>query len=207
MRLILLAGSGLFLAACDSGPEVDLTNVTPAEVAKAMKDSGATRAMVSPGKWSSTVAVLEMNSPGMPAEMQAMMKQRIGRPQTVEACLTADQVDNPERMLGQIPASCRYDRYTMGNGKMEGALRCDNGGLKQEMRVAGTYSKDQYSITIDNKTSVPAGAMPGGQAGSMSMKMKVDSKRLGDCDGTEAKAGLVPVPPERTNPPVQENVQ
>ena len=128
MRLILLAASGLMLAACDRGPEVDLTNATPAEVAKAMKDSGATRTMVSPGKWSSTVTIVDMNSPGMPAEMQAMMKQRIGQPQTVEACLTAEQVDNPERMLGQIPASCRYDRYTMGNGKMDGKLRCETNG-------------------------------------------------------------------------------
>lgn len=203
MRLILLAASGLLLAACDRGPEVDLTNATPAEVAKAMKDSGATRTMVSPGKWSSTVAILEMNSPDMPAEMQAMMKQRIGQPQTVEACLTAEQVDNPERMLGQIPASCKYDRYTMGNGKMDGQLRCDTNGLKQEMRVAGTYTKDQYSITIDNKTVMPAGAIPGGQAGTMSMKMKVDSKRLGDCDGTEIQPPATPSTP--TAPPAQGN--
>ena len=69
MRLVslpLLATAILALAACDTGPQVDLTNATPAEVAKAMKDSGATRTMVRPGKWSSTVAILEMNSPGMP---------------------------------------------------------------------------------------------------------------------------------------------
>lgn len=185
----LLASATLMLAACDRGPEVNLTNATPAEVAKAMKDSGATRAMVRPGKWSSTVAVLEMNSPGMPPEMQAMMKQRIGEPQTVEACLTADQVDNPERMLGQIPASCKYERYVMGDGKMDGKLRCQSNGMTQEMSVAGTYSKDQYSLTIDNKTSMPPGAAAAGQpVGSMSMKMKVDSKRIGECDGTEAKA-------------------
>lgn len=202
MRFLLLATAALGLAACDRGPEVDLTNATPAEVAKAMKDSGATRSMVRPGKWSSTVAVLEMNSPGMPAEMQAMMKQRIGQPQTVEACLTAEQVDNPERMLGGIPASCKYDRYVMGNGKMDGTLRCDTNGMKQEMTVAGTYSDDQYSITIDNKSSVPAGALPGGQAGSMSMKMKVDSKRLGECDGTETQPPAMPA-----TPPAQGNVQ
>lgn len=200
--LALLASAALGLCACNKGPEVDLTNATPAEVAKAMKESGATRAMVRPGKWSSTVAILEMNSPGMPPEMQAMMQQRIGKPQTVEACLTADQVDNPERMLGQIPASCKYDRYVMGNGKMDGKLRCDTNGLKQEMSVVGTYSKDQYSITIDNKTSVPAGALPGGQPGTMSMKMKVDSKRLGECDGTEIKPPAMPAPA-----PVQGNVQ
>ena len=112
--------------------------------------------------------------------------------QTVVACLTAELVDNPERMLGQIPASCKYDRYVMGNGKMDGKLRCDSNGMKQEMSVVGTYSDDQYSLTIDNKNSVPANAVAGQPAGNMSMKMKVDSKRLGECDGTEAKPPAMP---------------
>jgi len=182
VTLALITTAALGLAACDRGPEVDLTNVTPAEVAKAMKESGATRSLARPGKWSSTVAVLEMNSPGMPPEMQAMMKAQIGQPRTVEACLTPEQVDNPERMLGNVPASCRYDRYTMGNGKIDGKMRCEEKGVVQEMRVAGTYTDDGYSMTIDNKTSVPAGAVPGQPAGAMAMKMKVDSRRLGECD-------------------------
>ena len=181
MRLLTVIAV-LCLTACNQGPEVDLTNATPAEVAKAMKDSGATRSMVRPGKWSSTVSVLEMNSPGMPPEMQAQMRARLGQPRTVEACLTADQVDNPERMLGNVPATCKYDRYTMGNGKMSGTMRCEHNGMVQQMRVAGTYKDDGYSLTIDNKTSVPAGAVAGQPAAAMSMKMKVDSRRLGDCD-------------------------
>ena len=185
VSLALVATTVLALAACDKGPQVDLTNATPAEVAKAMKDSGATRTMVRPGKWSSTVAILEMNSPGMPPEMQAAMKARIGQPRTVEACLTADQVDNPERMIGAVPASCRYDRYTMGNGKMNGKMRCETNGMVQEMSVAGTYSDDAYSLTIDNKTTVAASAVAGQPASNMSMKMKVDSRRLGECDGAQ----------------------
>jgi hypothetical protein len=191
--LILVTGA-LGLAACDSGPEVDLTNASPAEVAKAMKDSGATRSMVRPGKWSSTVAVVEMDSPAMPPEIQAQMKARLGQPRTVEACLTADQVDNPERMIGNVPASCKYDRYTMGEGKMNGTMRCEHQGMVQQMTVAGTYSNDRYSLTIDNKTSVAQGAVPGQPAGAMSMKMKVDSRRLGECDGTEAKPPAAPAP-------------
>ena len=182
VSLTLIATAALALAACDKGPQVDLTNATPAEVAKAMKDSGATRTMVRPGKWSSTVAILEMNSPGMPPEMQQKMKAEIGQPRTVEACLTAEQVDNPERMIGTVPASCRYDRYTMGNGKMNGKMRCETNGMVQEMTVAGTYSDDQYSLTIDNKTSAPAGAVAGQPVGAMSIKMKVDSRRIGECD-------------------------
>ena len=183
MRLVALAvaTAALGLAACDRGQDVDLTNATPAEVAKAMKDSGTTRSMVRPGKWSSTVSVLEMNSPGMPPEMQAQMKAQLGQPRTVEACLTPDQVDNPERMLGNVPASCRYDRYTMGNGKIDGKMRCEEKGVVQETRVAGTYSDAGYSLTINNKTSAPAGQ----SAGTMSMKMKVESRRLGDCDAKQ----------------------
>ncbi len=180
--LALLATAALGLAACDRGPKVDLTNATPAEVAKAMKDSGATRSLARPGKWSSTVAVVEMNSPSMPPELQAQMKAQLGQPRTVEACLTADQVDNPERMIGNVPASCKYDRYTMGNGKMNGTMRCEQNGMVQEMTVAGTYADDAYSLTIDNKTSVPANAAVGQPAGAMAMKMKVESRRLGECD-------------------------
>ncbi len=188
MRLVALALlATLGLAACDEGPDVDLTNATPAEVAKEMKDSGATRSMVRPGKWSSTVSVLEMNSPGMPPELQAQMKARLGQPRTVEACLTAEQVDNPERMLGNVPATCKYQRYTMGNGKMNGTMRCEQNGMVQQMTVVGTYKDDGYSLTIENKTTVPAGAVAGQPTGDMSMKMKVDSHRLGEC-GTKKPA-------------------
>lgn len=194
----LLASAALGLAACDKSPEVDLTNATPAEVAKAMKDSGTTRSMVRPGKWSSSVSILEMNNPGIPPEMQAQMKQQLGQPRTVEACLTADQVDNPERMIGNVPATCKYDRYTMGDGKMNGTMRCEHNGMVQEMTVAGTYSDDQYSLIIDNKTSIPQGAVAGQPAGTMSMKMKVESRRLGECDGTEPKPDAVPPPAQGT---------
>lgn len=183
--LALLATAALGLAACDKKPEVELTNATPAEVAKAIKDSGATRTMVRPGNWSSTVSILEMNSPGMPPELQQKMKATLGQPRTVEACLTADQVDNPERMIGNVPASCRYDRYTMGNGKIDGKMRCETNGMVQEMGVSGTYSDDQYSLIIDNKTTVPANAVAGQPAGNMAMKMKVDSRRIGECDAKQ----------------------
>ena len=81
-------------------------------------------------------------------------------------------------------------------------LRCDANGMTQEMSVAGTYSDDQYSLTIDNKTTVPAGAVAGQPAGNMSMKMKVDSKRLGECDGTETQP-----PAGRAAPTAQGNIQ
>ena len=180
--IVLLATATLGLAACDRGPKVDLTNASPAEVAKAMKDSGATRTLARPGKWSSTVAILEMNNPALPPEVQQKLQQRVGQPRTVEACLTADQVDNPERMIGAVPASCRYQRYTMGGGKIDGKMRCETNGMVQEMSVAGTYGDDRYSLTIDHKTTVPKTAVAGMPIGNTAMKMKIDSRRIGECD-------------------------
>ena len=175
MRLVpfaLLAMVAVILAACDSGPEVDLTNATPTEVAEAMKKNGATRIMVRPGKWTSTVAVLEMNSPGMPPEMQAQMKARLGQPRTVEACLTAEQVDNPERMLGNVPSTCRYDRYTMGGGKINGTMRCEQQGMIQEMTVAGTYSTDLQLVS--DKDPLGAKSVAVQPAGSMFEKREIE---------------------------------
>ena len=178
-----LASATLALAACDRGAEVDLKNATPAEVAKAMKDSGASRAMVSPGKWSSTVSIIDMDTSQLPPEMADKIKAEIGRPRTVEACLTAEEVDHPERMLGQVPASCRYDHYRMSGGKIDGKMRCSEPGGAQEMTVQGSYGKDQYSLVIGNKSSPAAGAPILAGANS---KMKVESHRLGDCDATKA---------------------
>lgn len=169
----LLAASG-----CNKSPSVDVKNATPAEVAKAVRESGATRAMVRPGKWSSTVSVLSIDSPGMPADVAARMKDSIGKARTVEACLTAEQVDHPERMISHVPASCRYDHYVMADGKIDGKLRCDDHGMVQEMSLAGTYSPDQYQITMDNRTT-------GAGNEHMAMKMHIESHRVGECDAKQ----------------------
>ena len=175
----LLATAALGLAACNKGPSVDLKNVTPAEVAKAMKDSGANLELVRPGKWSSTVSIEAIDTAQMPPEIAARIKSEIGKPRTVEACLTPEQVDNPERMLAQVPTGCRYEYYRMGGGKLDGHMVCSGVAGNQDMTVKGTYGKDQYAMTIANKSS----AAPGGSViGGPNSTMKIESRRLGDCD-------------------------
>jgi len=142
MRLatcLLLASAALGLAACNKGPSVDLKNVTPAEVAKAMAKSGANRAMVRPGKWSSTVSIAEMDTSQFPPDIAARVNAEIGKPRTVEACMTAEEIDHPERMLAQVPAGCRYDHYKMAGGEIDGKLRCSGAAGEQEMTVQRTY--------------------------------------------------------------------
>jgi hypothetical protein len=186
LPLFLLGCAAVGLAGCDSKPSVDLTNATPAEVANAMKESGATRTMVRPGKWSSTVSILEMDTSQLPPDMAARIKGEMMKPRTVEACLTPEEVDHPEKMLAQVPASCRYEHYKMAGGTVDGKMRCEGQAGVQEMTVQGTYGTDQYTMTITNKT-VPAPGAP--VAAGRGSKMKIESHRLGDCDGSEQHKG------------------
>ena len=177
--LITLGCAAIALSACDRKPSVDLTNATPAEVANAMKESGATRTMVRPGKWSSTVSILEMDTSQLPPEMAERIRAEMSRPRTVEACLTPEEVDHPEKMLAQVPPSCRYEHYKMAGGTVDGKMRCEGPAGTQEMTVQGTYGTDQYAMTITNKSIAAPGAPV---AAGLSSKMKIESHRLGDCD-------------------------
>ncbi|MEO7813906.1 MAG: DUF3617 domain-containing protein [Sphingomicrobium sp.] len=179
----LLATASLALSACNKGPSVDLKNVTPAEVAKAMKDSGANRDLVRPGKWASTVSIVAIDTTQLPPKIAAKINAELGKPRTVEACLTDQQVDHPERMLAQVPGGCRYEYYKMSGGKIDGHMVCTGPAGKQETNVTGTYGKDQYAMTVENKANAAPGAPTIGNASST---MKIESHRLGDCDAKPA---------------------
>ena len=181
--IALLAATTLGLAACNKGPSVDLKNVTPAEVAKAMKDSGANRALIRPGKWQSTMTIIAMDTAQLPPEIAAKINAQVGKPRSIEACLTPKQVDAADQMIGPAAANCRYEHYTMGGGKIDGHMTCTGPAGSQEMTVNGTYAKDQYAMTVANKAKDSAGAQ---SLSGLSTTMKVESHRLGDCDAKPA---------------------
>ncbi|HEX6217697.1 MAG TPA: DUF3617 family protein, partial [Sphingomicrobium sp.] len=59
-------------------------------------------------------------------------------------------------------------------------MRCSRDSGAQVMQLQGTYSPDSYTMQMAMKAD-------GGQgpARDMTMKMRVDAKRVGDCDGKE----------------------
>ena len=182
VTIVLLSATALGLAACDKGPSLDLKNVTPVELSKAMKDSGANRSLVRPGKWTSTMTIAAMDTSHLPPDMAAKLNEQVGKQRTVEACLTPEQVDHPENMLGQGAAGCRYEHYKMGGGTIDGHMVCSNASGVQDMVVAGNYGKDRYAMTVTTTSK----ASPGGGGVSGSSTMKVESKRLGECDAKPA---------------------
>lgn len=177
----------VLLAGCDSGPKVDVKNANMSEVGKAVAKSGIGRGddfQVRPGKWESKVAIEEIEIPGMPAGMQEQMKKTFAEHQTAgfTSCLTPEEARKPKAdFFAGKDNKCRYDHFKMGDGKIDAKMRCDAGEGVQVMEMAGTYSPEAYSMTVSSVRE--GGAGPGGEA---RMKMRMDSRRVGECDGKTA---------------------
>ncbi len=178
IRTALFIAFALPLAACNNDGEVSVENASVEEVAKKIEAAGGSGTFVNPGKWQSTVTVEEMTMPGMPPELAQRMKSVNGRTQTNESCLTPEDAKKPKEDFFAGNENCRYERFEMGGGKIDAVMKCTEGPATQTVTMAGTYSGDAYNMAM---TMQSAGQ---GEDG-LSMKMKVDAKRVGECSGKE----------------------
>jgi hypothetical protein len=185
-QLACVAASVLCLAACNKGPQVNLKNATGNQVAQAVKQAGVMNSgqMVQPGLWESKVTVEEMNMPGVPAQYLDRMKQSMAehRNQASRRCITADEVKQPKEDFFGADKSCKYDHFTMGGGKIDIAMVCHEDETTNTMNVSGSYTPTTYSI--DSAMTGSGGAQNG-----MTMKMHVDSHRVGECTGKDDDQG------------------
>lgn len=182
--ILVLCLGALPLAACNKAGEVEAKNASASEVAKKVQDAGGAGSFVNPGRWVSKITLQEMSMPGMPAGAQAQMKELMGQVQTHESCLTAEDVKKPkEDFFAGEDKNCRYDHFTMGNGKIDAQMTCqakEQGDAVMKMTMAGTYSGDTYHMQM-GMTSDAGDALGKG----MTMKMRVDANRVGQCTGKE----------------------
>ena len=183
---VMLIGcvGALTLSACNKSGEVKAENATAEEVAKKIQKAGADGTFVNPGRWVSKITIEEMNMPGMPPGAVAQMQGMKGHIQTHESCLTPDQVKRPkEDFFAGANKNCRYDHFTMGEGKIDAQMTCqadEKGDGVMKMTMAGNYSGDNYQMEM-GMTSNAGDALEKG----MSMKMRVEATRVGECTGKE----------------------
>lgn len=177
----VLVGLGLALAACGSKPAVDEKNASVEEVTQKVREASHDQGLISPGKWQSSVTIEEVSMPGLPQEAAEHMKKMLTRTHTTETCLTPEEVKQPKAGFFGGDDHCRYDHFTMKAGKIDAEMRCERDGMTQAMQMSGTYSPNAYTMHM---TSTQRGGPS--EEGNVSMKMKVDAKRIGACTGKEA---------------------
>lgn len=179
-RLILLAP--VLLAACNSGPAVTAQNASVGEVAEQVAKAQAGGQFIAPGRWEATMTIEKLEIPGMPPEMAKKMESHMGKGRVIVSCLTPEEVKKPkEGFFGGQEGNCRYDRFTMADGKIDGEMKCSGDGANRTMTMTGTYSPDTYTMSVSSTGQGTAD----NPMGAMSMKMTMAAKRTGACTGKE----------------------
>jgi hypothetical protein len=164
------------LAACGSGDEVDMENVSVADVAKELRKADASEGFVNPGQWKQTVTLVEISAPGMPPQIAEAMKKQTGTSQVNTSCLTPEQAKRPrEDFFTGAEKNCRYEHFKWGDGKVDLKLACKEAQATRIMELSGSYEPDSYRMSMSARTE----GGPPEQA--LTMKMRVDAERVGEC--------------------------
>jgi hypothetical protein len=181
-HFLLLVALGASCACSKSEPEVNARNASVAEVAEQVSGATSEPGFIKPGKWLSSVTMEDFSAPSMPAQVREQMRGMMAQHQAYESCLTPEQAKRPkEDFFAGKSNSCRYEHFTMGGGKIDAQMKCEHEGMQQVMNMSGAYSPETYKMTMETRTEGGPESVSG-----MSMRMRVDAKRVGEC---EAKQG------------------
>lgn len=179
MKAALMVTCALALAACNRGPNINEKNASVEDVAAKVREASGREGFVKPGQWQSHVTIEDFDIPGMPPEAVKQMRSSIAqnRQNNFESCLTEEDAKQPKGKFFTGNDECRYDHFTMGGGKIDAAMKCASGqGMTQIMTMKGTYSPESYDMRMTMK-----GEGMQGPASGMTMQMRVESKRIGEC--------------------------
>ena len=177
----------LLLAACDSGPKVSATNASVEEVAAKVEEARLHETFFRAGKWTVKGQIDDIQVPGMPAGLAAQMKERGRVMPGTTSCITEADARKPAADFFTGNKSCKYDHFTMGNGKIDARMRCGIGGGTQLTTMTGDYGPENYRMAMTTAMENPSQGTAHGMEG-MSMKLSVEGKRIGDCDAGSVKA-------------------
>lgn len=130
-----------------------------------------------PGRYRSTVEVLEFTIPGTPPDMSEMMRGHMAR-RTSEYCLTQEEAKRGfEKMARQSQEGrdCKVEKFEVAGGDIDARMTCAVPGQGQvTMTMTGTGSPTRSDMDMTMKGDFA------GQ-GEATMRMKVSNERIGDC--------------------------
>lgn len=183
-RIVLLFATVLPLAACNKSPEINLKNASGQQVAQAVSKSGVISGdyMIQPGVWVSKATIEEMSFPGMPPQFQEQMKNAMAahQPDSSKVCVTPEEAKKPKEDFFAGPdKSCRFGHFTMGGGRMDVQMVCQEQDGTRTSNMTGTFTPTSYSMDVSS-------TITGGNESGAVMKMHVNAQRIGDCNGKDS---------------------
>lgn len=176
--LVLGAASVMFtITACsDKGADTDGDGkVTAAEAQKELSTGGAMA--MKPGMWEVKISFDSIDAPGMPEAAKAQMTKAMGSGMSVKSCLTKEQAEKPgaDFFGGDASANCSFEQLNRSGNTMSVQMTCKpQGDMVIASKMDGSFEAETYTMKMEQKTS-------GTPMGAMTMKGKIEGKRIGDC--------------------------
>ena len=125
---------------------------------------------IQPGKWQSTVTILDMQSPRMPPGVGAAMR---AHPTVVTACVTAAQAaDGPRSVLQNSNGRCHYTTFNATGGRLNAVMVCAFAQGTMTVTSSGSYTATTMDVS---GSSVTTGRM------QMTTKTHTSGRRIGSC--------------------------
>ncbi len=181
MRIAILAASSLALALAACGDTSDTKAASsPEEIEAAMADTKTMR----PGQYEAEVEFLEFDVPGMPAAAIEQARAEMAKQTATKRsyCLTEAEAERSQqdrlREMGNAQGDCSFTRFTVDGENVDSALRCTGmpGNASATITMAGTMGDEGSDVNVSTSLSNPA--VP---AASASVKMRVQTRRVGEC--------------------------
>lgn len=139
-----------------------------------------------PGLYATTTEMVSFEVPGLPPAQADRLREQMrglsGEPQP--RCLTEAEAEKGfEDMIREIgeginDQTCAFNEFDATASRISARLSCEGEmGVAAELAFAGTSAADGFDLTMDLEAS--NAMIPGG---SMEMRFKVASERIGECD-------------------------
>jgi len=174
MCAIALAGCGSDTGSVDADADGDGT-ITANEARDAM--AAATQDLrPEPGKYTSTMTLVDAKIPNAPAEMAQMMGSAMNR--TTEFCLTPEEAERgfKEAIAEGQSEACDITNFTIDDGDVNLAMSCAGDGMgSMDATMTGKVTPTSSDMTMNMKGDIP-------ELGAIEMTMAFTQERLGDCD-------------------------
>lgn len=177
VRALVLMGFAAALLAC-SPP----ASQTPGETAENADAPAIGANQMQPGQYRTTVTILEMNMPGVPAGAMAAAQ---SRPFTTEYCVEASDINdiNMRNMNnGENGMSCTPVRTNSAGGHIDNEATCTGPMGTMNMHMVGTYTPTRVEMENTVTTQMAQG--------TMTQRSQMVTERIGDCP-----AGATPAAP------------
>ena len=173
IRIAMAAASLIALAACGGDGDDNKASAGDGDVQGQGRILDDDDVKLRAGQWEMKT---EVNAPGMPAEVAAMMKSQAATATTM--CITEEEANRSDANLftGKKDENCTTEGFEAKGGRVKGTITCNaaTGEGKMTMEVDGAFQRESYEVTTRMD-------MQGMGSEAMKMETKVTGRRLGDC--------------------------